>query len=84
MSTEERAPKSSPKAAGARRQRPRAMEQGAGEPAEGSDAEQSRIWVDGAGGNDLGSSQQAIRSELRSRIAGARRVALPSVMLGVR
>ena len=33
----------------ARQQPPRAMEQGAGKPAEGSDAEQSRIWMDGAG-----------------------------------
>ena len=38
------------------------MEQGVGEPAEGSDAEQSRIWVDGAG---------ETTSEARSRRCGA-------------
>ena len=74
-------PKSSPKAAGAGRQRPRAMEQAAGRPAEGSDAVQIQISVDGRGKTTLRSSQQAIRSELRRRKAGARRVALPSVVL---
>jgi len=61
-STGQQGPKSSPKVAMARRQPPRAMEQGAGEPAEGSDAEQSRIWVDGAG---------ETTSEARSRRCGA-------------
>ena len=62
MATTAAVPKSSPKAAGARQQSSRAMEQGVGEPAEGSDAEQSRIWVDGAG---------ETTSEARSRRFGA-------------
>ena len=59
------------------------MEQGAGEP-RGRVRRRAESDLGGRrGGNDLRSSQQAIRSELRSWIAGARRVALPSVMLGV-